>query len=124
MAPGKNTAYDRRAREAAVAIVECRSLDDAAARCGISQRSLRRWLGEKPEFQELVAEASRAAYRHAQGRMRSLCSKACRTLDAAMDRDGASSVMVRAATTVLDFSAKADLAELEQRLTVLEQAQT
>jgi len=119
MSPGKNTALNRKAPEAAVAVVECPTLHAAAARVNVAQRTIRRWL-ELPAFQELVAEASRAAYRHAQGRMRSLCAKACRTLDAAMDRDGASSVQVRAAVACLEFSARADLNELESRIAALE----
>jgi len=126
MPPRKNTAntiLNRKAHQAACAVVECSTLGDAAARVGVHQRTMRRWLAQ-PAFQELVSEASRAAYRHAVSRMRALCAKAAATLNDAMDRDGATSVMVRAATTVLDFSAKADLAELEARIAALEQAQT
>jgi len=119
MSPGKNTALNRKAPEAAVAVVECPTLHAAAARVNVAQRTIRRWL-ELPAFQELVNEASRAAYRHAQNRMRSLCAKAAATLNDAMDRDGASSVQVRAALGTLDFVAKADLSELEARIAALE----
>jgi len=120
MPPKKNTILNRKAHQAACAVVESSTLSDAAARVGVHQRTMRRWLAQ-PEFQELVNEASRSAFRHAAARMRALCSKACRTLDIAMDRDGASSTQVRAALGVFDVVAKADLAELESRIAALEQ---
>jgi len=117
-----NTILNRKAHQAACAVVECSTLGDAAARVGVHQRTMRRWL-ELPAFQELVSEASRTAYRHAISRMRALCSKACGTLDIAMDGH-ASSTQVRAALGVLDFSAKADLADIEARLSRLEATRT
>jgi len=119
MSKGHGDKLSRMAHEAALALVEENTLGEAAARLGINERSLRRWL-DRDDFRELHEQVGRAVYQRAVGRMRGLCTKAARTLNAAMDEDGASATQVRAAQITLDFCHRADLSEIERRLTQIE----
>jgi hypothetical protein len=110
-------------REAAVAaLLEEPTVQKAAARAGVGYRTLKQWLAEDREFQELYARARRQLLQHAVGRLQRACGKAVsrlvRALGAGKDADA-----IRAATAILDRAVSgAELLDVLERLEALEVA--
>ena len=94
----------------------------AAARAGIGERTLRRWL-DATDFRAAVTEASRQRLSEAIGRLRAVAAEAVETLRAAL-QDDVTSNRIRAATVLLDPAVKVEVDDLAQRVVKLEAAQT
>ena len=91
-------------REAAVlALLSERTIGRAAVRCGVGERTLRRWLTEDIGFQADYAEARRATFIAGMGRIQALTVRAVDTLDDLLDAEKYPSVRLGAARTVAEF---------------------
>src|SRR5262245_61266581 len=71
---------------AIMALLTEKSIGDAAARCGVNEKTLRRWLSADAEFQAKYAAARRATFEAGISRVQALSTKA---LDALEDLLGA-----------------------------------
>ena len=114
---------NRRQDQLVVALLENPTLEKAAAALGISGVTLWRWM-QRPEFQAAYREARRRAFSQALGRLQHASSAAVATLLKIMvDPNAPASSRVRAASSVLDHTAKAiEIEDIEARVTQLEQA--
>ena len=120
---GHGTKLGRKQEEAIAALLSQRGIDDAARTCGVSGRTLIRWL-KLPEFQAAYREARRAAFSQSIARLQQATGAAVSTLLKVMvDPSTPPSAKVRAADSVLDRSAKAiEIEDIEARVTELERA--
>ena len=111
-----------RKREAAIAaLLEEPTVAAAAQRCGVSERTLRRWQRE-PVFANAYADARRDVMRRSVARIVEAVPQALDVLQAVM-RDGAAPAAVRvsAARAVLSgWSAAYDVTGIEDRLAAVE----
>jgi hypothetical protein len=103
-------------------LVDGASVEDAASVAGISARSGRRWR-HKPAVVAALREHSRASVAQATAVLASGSTRAALSLVAiADDKRKASAPVVQAARAVLEFASKGtELADIEERLTTLEQ---
>lgn len=107
---------------AVAALLAEKTIKDAAAAVGLSERQLRRWT-KQPAFQAMYREARRRVVEQAVGRLQSLAGKAADALERNLGC-GAPAVEVRAAGMVIDAAVRgveaADLVgqvdELERRV--------
>ena len=109
-------------REVAItALVSNPNIKEAAAKCGISEKTLHRWLNE-PDFAVQLAEAQRGVTRRVMRSVISRTERAVEVLDDVMtDITNAAHARVSAAKTVLEFSMKAiEIEEILDRLEKLE----
>jgi len=109
-------------REAAVqALVGNPNVKIAAADCGVSERTLHRWLRE-PDFSVRLAEAQRGVTKRVVRSVIGRAEKAVRVLDEIMSNvETAAPARVSAAKTVLEFTLKAiELEEIVGRIEMLE----
>jgi phage terminase small subunit len=105
------------------ALMESRSVAEAARRSGISEKSAFRYLKD-PAVQAAIRAASRELLESLTRRLRQLGQEAAETLAVAMRAEDASwSSRIRAADAVLGHLLRtSELLDLEQRLAALEQA--
>ena len=87
---------------AVLALLSDRSITAAAERCGVNERTLRKWLAE-PEFKAEHAAARRAIFEASINRIQALNAKAVDTLDALLDVADAPSVRLGAAKTIVEI---------------------
>jgi len=109
-------------REAGIAaLVAEPNVKKAAKECGISERTLHRWLKE-PEFAVQLAEAQRGVTKSVMRRVISRAETAIDTLDSIMTNAKASThARVAAARTVLEFAIKAvEIEDILSRIETLE----
>ena len=109
-------------REAAIqALVSNPNVKEAALSCGISERTLHRWLKE-PEFTQQLKEAQSNVTNQIMTAVISRAERAAETLDTIMTNSKASThARVTAARTILEFSFKAvEVRDITQRLEALE----
>src|SRR5262245_45422242 len=98
------------------------SLTDAAEQAGCSRRTAGRWAAE-PEFQAALKEAQTELHQRVLRALRSKGIRAVATLSRNLSREVQPSVQVRAAQVLLEQLMKqTEFAELEERLTALEEA--
>jgi hypothetical protein len=119
-----NGTLSNRQRKAIAALMSSRNVATAATTAGVGLRTLHRWLND-PVFVAELKAAQGAAIDQAVRRLSELSGTAIDTLKAAMlDMGSASGARVRAADIVLSrlLNLK-ELAEIETRVTALEQAQ-
>ena len=107
-----------RQRRAIEALLTERTIQAAAARAEIGERTLRRWLDD-PAFRAAYTDASRQLLAEAVGRLRAVAGEAVETLRAALS-DGLTSNRIRAATVLLDIAVKVEVDDLAQRVAELE----
>jgi transposase-like protein len=113
-----------RKKEAAVqALLSQRNTEEAARAIGVVPRTLYRWLQE-PDFCAAYREAKRAAFSQAIARVQTMTAPAISTLGKVMvDPAAPAASRVRAATSIVEFAAKAiEIEDLEARLKALEEA--
>jgi hypothetical protein len=96
------------------ALLESETLADAAHQCGVSDRTLRRWM-DRDDFRAAFREASQRSYDAAVGRLKALAVRAVATLARALEGN-ATGVQVRAALGIFDVIARADMDMLRAAL--------
>jgi transposase len=110
-----------RQRRAIEALLTSKSTAEAAARIGISARTIERWKRD-PDFRNAYHAASRARLAETVGRLRSAAAEAVETLRAAL-QDDLTSNRIRAASVLLDTAIKAEIDDLASRVDALEARQ-
>jgi len=107
--------------KAIAALMQARTVSDAANAARVSERTLLRWLA-LPEFQTALRQAGQDAIDQAVRRLTDLTGKAIDTLSAEMQNDDAPpSAKIRAADVVLSrLMNLRDLNEIERRISELE----
>ncbi len=120
---GHGTKFGRKKEEAIVALLTCRTNEEAAHAIGISVTTLLRWQKE-PEFQIAYLAAKRAAFGQAIARLHHLSSPAVSTLGKIMlDPTMPPATRARAADSILNHTAKAiQIEDIEVRVSELERA--
>lgn len=108
---------------AIAALLTTRSVSDAAAHVGISERTMFRWLAE-PTFRRELADAEHELLDAAQRQLLLLQTDAISVLATMLrDADAPHAARLRAAQIVLDSLLKLrELRDLERRLTAIENA--
>jgi hypothetical protein len=97
-------AKDDAIRERAVlALLSEKSIGAAAKRCGLGEKTLRRWMTEDKEFQAELAAARTAMFQAAMGRIQALTVRAVETLEDLLDAKKHPSVRLGAARTVAEL---------------------
>jgi len=106
---------------AIVALLNCATLKDAAEQCGISKRTLLRWLRHQ-SFRARFDEVKRGALSQATAKLRGESGKAVDVLAAiAEDRTAAPGARVIAASRLLELALRAhETEDLQARLEALE----
>ena len=120
-AGGKLTPKQERAIRA---LLEHKSVGEAAASIGVGERTLYRWLAD-PTFRQALSAAEGDLLDVATRRLLSLQDAAISTFAGMLsdDNEASATVKLRAAQAVLDYLLKLrELRDIEQRLTALEQA--
>ncbi|MBP8304771.1 MAG: hypothetical protein KBE04_11680 [Phycisphaerae bacterium] len=96
------SAFAQRQQQAITALLSSTSVAQAARACGLTERTLRRYL-DSPPFREQVQAARREAYGLAVGRLGSISCEAVETLASLMrDTAVAAGVRCRCAVAILD----------------------
>lgn len=111
-------------RKAIAALLSEPTVQRAAEKAGVGERTLHRWLDENLRFQEGLTLAESRAIDKATRRLVILQDEAIQTIEEIMTDDNApASTRLRAATSVLDYLLKLrELRNVEQRLAALEEA--
>jgi hypothetical protein len=115
----------RRQLQFVAALLESKSVSEAARRCGIGEKTGRRYL-RSPAVQAAIREANRELLESLTRRLRQLGQEAAETLAAAMRAGDASwSARIKAADSVLGHLLRvSELLDLEERVAALEQQVT
>jgi DNA-binding MurR/RpiR family transcriptional regulator len=117
---GHGEKLTRKAEQAIAALLEHPTIAEAARACGVSERSLLRWL-QRPDFQKRYREAQRAIVDGAIGELQAATVEAVKTLRRNLNCGNAFAEN-SAAQAVLTHSLKAlEMQELQQRLEALEE---
>src|SRR5215218_2251744 len=107
---------------AIVALIASKTLEEAAGRVGVTQRTLYRWQHEDVLFQTEYRHARRAALDSAIAGLQAGAAEAVTTLRNALD-DRSVNVRVRAALGLLEHALTAhQVLDLSERLKALEEA--
>ena len=120
---GHGAKFGRKKEQAIVALLTCRTTEEAAHAVSVSSVTLLRWQKE-PEFQLSYLAAKRAAFGQSIARLHHLSNSAVSTLGKIMlDSTTPPATRVRAADSILDHTAKAiELEDIEVRVSELERA--
>ena len=115
------TGKTRNTDAAIAALLECRTIEDAADQCKVCKRTLIRWMKHE-KFKKQYAEARREMLAGAINRLRSADYDAGKRLhDIVLDKDAAAPAAVSAAAKVLDLLLKAtEIEDLSEGLDRLE----
>ena len=89
--------------QAILALLTERSEAKAAAKCGISVRTLQRWLADDEDFKAAYASSRRTVFDAAMNRVKALTGKAIDTLDDLLDEREYPNVRLGAARTVAEL---------------------
>jgi hypothetical protein len=109
---------------AILALLEEKSLQLAAGRCGVNERTLRRWLNDDPAFQAEYVAARQAIYHAGMARVQALTGKSVDTLDELMDAKKFPAVRLGAARTIVELGIhQHDTETILRKLEELETAQ-
>jgi len=120
MKKGHGEKVTRKAEQAIAALLEHPTLDEAGKACGVSKRSLMRWL-QDADFQKKYREAQRAVVDGAIGELQAATVEAVKTLRKNLNC-GNSFAENSAAQAILTHSFKAiELSELSSRIERLEE---
>jgi hypothetical protein len=119
---GHGQKLSRKQEHTIVALLTCDSIAAAAARGGVAEGTLHRWLKDAA-FQAAYRAARRQVVQHAIVQVQHATGTAVQTLLAVMqDPEATASAKVSAAKTILDTAVKAmELEDLEARIIALEQ---
>jgi hypothetical protein len=120
---GHGTKTDAVREQAILALLSERSIQAAATRCGVGERTLRTWLGDDPAFQAAYRAARHAAFETGLSRIQAMTGAAVDALADLLGPQINASVRLGAARTVLEVALhQADTDTLMRRLEALEQA--
>jgi hypothetical protein len=120
---GHGAKFARKKEDAIIALLNHRSIDEAAKSVGISGKTLLRWMKE-PEFDTAYRNARRAAFSQSIARLQQMSGAAAATLGKLMvDPSTPASTRARVADSILDHAAKAiEIEDIEVRVRALEEA--
>jgi hypothetical protein len=91
-------------REAAIlALLSEKTIAAAAKRCGVKERTLRRWMTDDEDFKRELATARRATFQAGMNRVQALTAQAVETLEALMRPKMPPAVRLGAARTVAEL---------------------
>jgi len=112
-------------RERAImALLSENTITKAAAKCGVNERTLRRWMTGDEEFKRELDEARHLAFEAGMNRVQTLTNVAIDTLEALMGRQMPPSVRLGAARTVAELGIhQHDSETIRQRLQQVEEFQ-
>jgi hypothetical protein len=89
--------------QAIVALLTERTLAKAAAKCGLSERTLRRWQNEDAEFKADYEAARTATFQAGMSRIQLLAGQAVNTLEDLLSASESPSVRLGAARTIAEI---------------------
>lgn len=109
---------------AIAALMSSPTIEHAAARVGIHERTLRRWLCEREAFRHVLRNEQRAVMSCVTSRLQRAAVKAIGALEEIIvDRDAPHAARVSAARAVLELAhERIDIEDLTERLEAVEQA--
>lgn len=102
-ARGHGTKSDATRERAILALLSEASIGAAANRCGVSERTLRRWMTDDEAFKSELAAARTAMFQAGMHRVQALTSEAIDTLVSLMGRTVPPTVRLGAARTVAEL---------------------
>jgi hypothetical protein len=109
-AEGRENAVDGHGRKSAavreqaiLALLTERTLERAARRCDVSERTLRRWQTEDGEFKAAYQAARTAMFQDGMSRVQTLVARAVNTLEDLLDATESPSVRLGAARTIAEI---------------------
>jgi hypothetical protein len=109
---------------AIVSLLTEKTIGAAAKRCGVNERTLRRWMTADDAFRRELAEARTAIYQAGMARVQALTSKAVETLEVLMGATRHPSVRLGAARTVAELAMhQHDAEEIMRKLDDIEALQ-
>lgn len=105
--------------KAILALLSEKTIGAAAKRCGVGERTLRRWMTDDEDFKRELADARRAMFQAGMHRVQALTARAVETLEALMRPKMPPAVRLGAARTVAELGtyqhdAETILEKLEQ----------
>ena len=89
--------------KAILALLNEKTIGTAAAKSGVNEKTLRRWLANDEAFKTDYTEARQAAYQAGLNRVQALTAKAVNTLDELLDEKKHPNVRLGAARTVAEL---------------------
>ena len=89
--------------QAILALLSEKSLGKAAAKSGVNEKTLRRWLANDEAFKTAYAEARQATFEAGMGRIQALTARAVDTLEDLLDAKKPPNVRLGAARTVAEM---------------------
>ena len=89
--------------QAILALLSEKTIGRAAAKCGVNEKTLRRWLANDDAFKADYTEARQAAYQAGMTRVQALTAKAVNTLDELLDEKKHPNVRLGAGRTVAEL---------------------
>jgi hypothetical protein len=109
---------------AIAALMSSPTIAQAAARVGIHERTLRRWLAEREPFRRALRREQRAVMAACTARLQQSAAKAIDTLEEVMeDGEAPHASKVAAARALLDLAhERIDVADLTERIEAIEGA--
>ncbi len=90
-------------KRAILALLSEKTMPRAAAKCGVSEKTLRRWLADDAVFKTAYAEARHSAFNAGMGRVQALTARAVDTLEDLLDAKEYPNVRLGAARTVAEM---------------------
>src|SRR5688572_30109252 len=90
-------------KRAILALMSEKTIGRAAAKCGVNEKTLRRWMAEDAEFKRELAEAQRLAFEAGMQRLQGLTAKAVDTLADLLAPNAPPNVRLGAARTVAEL---------------------
>ena len=110
--------------KAILALLTEKTIGAAAAKCGVNERTLRRWLTEDATFKADYDAARKATFQAGINRVQLLTTKAADTLEELLTAKKFPSVQLGAVRTVMEFSLhQRDAEDILQQLDQIEAAQ-
>ena len=122
---GRAGAKSDAVRERAIlALLSEKTLGAAAGKCGVNEKTLRRWLAGDEAFKKAYTEARQATFEAGMGRIQALTARAVETLEDLLDATQSPNVRLGAARTVAEMGIHQHDAEtILRKLEEIESAQ-
>ena len=123
-AKGHGAKSDAVRERAVVALLSENTIAAAAERCGVDERTLRRWMGNDEAFKQDLTAARRATFETAMHRVQALSAQAVETLAALMAESAPPTVRLGAARSVAELGLhQADAEVILRKLAEIEALQ-
>ena len=101
--PGHGAKTEAVRQRAVLALLSERTVASAARRCGVNEKTLRRWMADDDEFKQELADARRAMFQAGMNRVQALTAVAIDTFATLMGRGMPPTVRLGAARTVAEL---------------------